>query len=41
MAVAELGLVPGSRVVASWKAAATRLLPLAPAAHQTVSKTNS
>ena len=41
VAVAELGLVPGSRVVASWKAAATRLLPLAPAAHQTVSKTNS
>ena len=36
--VHELGLAPGSRAVASWKAAATRLLPLS---HQTVSKTSS
>ena len=34
-AVRELDLRPGSRAVASWKAAATRLLPLT--AHQTVS----
>jgi molybdate transport system ATP-binding protein len=38
-AVAELGLAPGARAVASWKAAATRLLPLT--AHQTVSKNSS
>ncbi len=37
-AVRELGLEPGSRAVASWKAAATRVLPLS---HQTVSKTSS
>ncbi len=36
--VHELGLAPGSRAVASWKAAATRVLPLS---HQTVSKTSS
>jgi molybdate transport system ATP-binding protein len=35
-AVRELGLAPGSRAIASWKAAATRLV-----AHQTVSKTSS
>jgi molybdate transport system ATP-binding protein len=38
-AVRELGLVPGGRAVASWKAAATRLLPLTP--HQTVSENPS
>jgi len=38
-AVEELELAPGTRAVASWKAAATRLLPLT--AHQTVSKTSS
>jgi molybdate transport system ATP-binding protein len=38
-AVEELGLAPGARAVASWKAAATRLLPLT--AHQTVSKHSS
>ena len=37
--VAELDLRPGSRAVASWKAAATRLLPLT--AHQTVSDSSS
>ena len=38
-AVRELDLRPGSRAVASWKAAATRLLPLT--AHQTVSDRSS
>jgi molybdate transport system ATP-binding protein len=38
-AVRELELRPGSRAVASWKAAATRLLPLT--AHQTVSDKSS
>jgi molybdate transport system ATP-binding protein len=38
-AVRELDLQPGSRAVASWKAAATRLLPLT--AHQTVSDSAS
>ena len=37
-AVRELGLQTGARAVASWKAAATRVLPLA---HHTVSKTSS
>ena len=38
-AVHELCLAPGVRAVATWKAAATRLLPLGD--HQTVSKTSS